>query len=257
MIVVGAGRVGTALQRQAQGSGLELTLIDRHRGWEALDAPQGDPVLLAVRNDDLTEVIGRIPSHRRSDLVFLQNGAIRELLAEHALAGSTRGLLYLMVSSRTAPLVSGGTSWLCGPHALAVVRLLGALSVPAEAVDWARFSYYELEKLLWLAAHGLLCEALDATVDRIAAAHVDALTQLVVELAAVGRAAWGVQPDPAFLVQRMLDYSASIPGYRASVKEWPWRNGWLVAAAQRYGVATPHHTALLVQTGHLPRPAIG
>lgn len=252
MIVVGAGRVGLALQRRAEEAGIALTLVDRLAGWEALDGPQGDPVLLAVRNDDLATVIGRTPPHRLADLVFLQNGAIRGLLAEHALSGNTRGLLYLMVSSRTAPIVPGGTTWLCGPHALAVARFLRALSIPAEAIDWARFSYYELEKLLWLAAHGPLCEALDATVDQIAEHHADQLRALVVELAAVGRAAWGVEADASFLVERLIDYSASIPGYRASVKEWPWRNGWLVEAAARYGVDTPLHTALLRETGHLP-----
>ncbi len=253
MIVVGAGRVGTALAERAKASGHALTLIDRRSGWEALDGPQGDPVLLAVRNDDLAGILERIPSHRRSDLVFLQNGAIRQLLQTHALSGCTRGLLYLMVASRGAPIVPGGSSWLCGSHGPAVAHFLRSLSIPAESVGWARFGYYELEKLLWLAVHGPLCESLDATVGQIAADHVEALTALVAELAAVGRAAWGVDAEVPFLVERITGYSASIPAYRASVKEWPYRNGWLVDQAERHGLQTPIHTALLTRTGHLPR----
>ncbi len=254
MIVVGAGRVGAALKERSEAVGHPVQLVSRDQGWDALDGPQGDPVLLAVRNDDLVDVVARIPSHRRSDLVFLQNGAIRDLLRDLSLARATRGLLYFMVARRGDPITPGTTNWFCGPHGLVVARWLGGMGLKADDVDWARFSYYELEKLLWLACHGPLCEAHDATVGQIATTHRADLDALAAELTRVGRAALGVEAPVAYLQQRLVDYSLTIPTYRASVKEWPWRNGWLRDRARQHGVDTPLHDAWLEKTGHGDAP---
>jgi ketopantoate reductase len=249
MVIVGAGRIGTALAQRAEAVGAPVSLVGRGGDRAPLEAPQGDPILLAVRNDDLLPLVASLPTHRRSDLVFLQNGALREFLADNALATATRGILYVMVAKRGDPGVPGDTSWFCGRHGPAVARWFGALGLPAEDVDWARFSVYELEKLLWLAIFGLLCQARGANVGEIAERYRDEVQGLVDELAPVGRAAWGVDPDRAWLTERLLAYSRAIPEYRASVKEWPWRNGWLVAQARRHGVAIPRHDALVGQLG--------
>lgn len=249
MFVVGAGRVGGALRERAAEVGVPVTLVDRTSGWEALGAGSG-PILLAVRNDDLGAVVERTPPARRSDLVFLQNGAIRHVLREHGVTGATRGLLYFMVATRGGPLVPGRTSWLSGPHAAAVVDFFTALAVPAEEVDWARFSYHELEKLVWLAAHGPLCESTVATVGEVATEHRGELHALVAELWAVGSRAWGVEAPVDHVVQQLVDYSRSIADYRASVKEWEYRNGWFQVQASRLGMAMPRHDGLMEQLGH-------
>lgn len=253
MIVVGAGRVGGALRERGAAAGVPVTLVDRTNGWDAVESGS-EPILLAVRNDDLPEVIRRTPESRRADLVFLQNGAIRPLLAAHGADRATRGLLYFMVKARGAPLVPGRTSWLCGPHAEAVTSFFTTIGVGAEAVDWARFSYYELEKLVWLAAHGPLCTAFDATVGEVATTHRASLTELVSELWAVGSPQFGVEAPVDYVVEQLVDYSGSIPDYRASVKEWPYRNGWFHAAATEAGVTMPIHDALLQAQGHLDVP---
>ncbi|MBX2797827.1 MAG: hypothetical protein KTR31_09170 [Myxococcales bacterium] len=252
MIVVGRGRIGSALARRGAAVGTPVTGIGRDDGWEALDAAAGDPVLVAVRNDDLAAVVERTPTHRRPDLVFLQNGAIRELLADLSVASCTRGLLYFLASDRTSPVVEGMDSWFCGPHAQAVAAWLARAGLAAQAVDWARFSYYELEKLLWLACHGLLCEAHQATVGEVAAQHKRELHALVEELVEVGQITWGVSAPVPYMVDRMVQYSALIPDYRASVKEWSTRNGWLRDRARHFGLAIPRHEALLRATGHHP-----
>ena len=89
----------------------------------------------------------------------------------------------------------------------------------------------------------------DAPVDRVVAAHGDALAQLFGELVAVGRAALGVDLALEPLLSRLSAYSLSIAGYRGSLKEWPWRNGWFVESARRLGVSTPAHQMLLQAVG--------
>lgn len=255
MVVIGAGRVGLALKRRSEARGAEpVSLVDRHGGDEHLRGAQGDPILVAVRNDDLAAVVARVPTYRREDLVFVQNGAIRDLLREHSLAAATRGLLYFAVASREAEVVPGLVSPFCGPHGLTMARFMSSLGLEAHAMDWGRFSYYELEKLLWLATHGLLCQAHSCTVGELVSEHRDALGALVAELCLLGRAAMGVDADPDYVTQRLVAYSQTIPSWPASVKEWSYRNGWLRSEARRLGVPTPLHDALIDRLQVEPPP---
>lgn len=256
MIVIGAGRVGTGLRDAAVAAGVSCSLVSRVSGWEALDEVLGVPVLVAVRNDDLEVVLERVPAHRRPDLVFIQNGMVRPWLRSHALVGATRGLLFFAVPTRGAAIEPGGASPFCGPRAAHVVHWLGQLGVPAQEVDWARFSAAELEKLIWNSAFGLLCQVHDADVGTVVTEHRGELGDLVRELAAVGRAAMGVELPHDYLMDRLCDYSASIPTYKGSVKEWRWRNGWFDQVAARYRRQTPVHRSMLQGIGFGDRLAL-
>jgi ketopantoate reductase len=245
--IIGAGRIGTALRRRAEERGQAVTLLGR---GQRLLGPAGEPVLVAVRADDLEVLIPQVPEHRRADLVFVQNGAIRELLAAHGLQHATRGVLYTMVARRGDDLLPGESSPFTGPHAERMVQHFAALGVPAAALDGETFARFELEKLLWLAILGLLCEDSGEPVGQAVDSRREDLVALVEELLPVGRAAWGVLIEPGWVVSRIVAYSQSIGSYRASVKEWRWRNGWLRQQAREHGLPTPRHDALLEKLGH-------
>jgi len=249
MIVIGAGRIGGALQRHAAQRGVEVRLLDRQRGWDALREPAGSPVLVAVRNGDLRAVVEKTPEHRRDDLLFLQNGMIRPLLAGLGLRTPSRGLLYIAVAKRGDPISVGQTTWFSGPHGEAVADWFNAVELPAESVDAARFAYVELEKTLWLVCFGLLCQAHGITVGEAVDAHHATLEALVEELAMVARVASGIDVSPEHLVAQLVAYSRTIPDFRAGVKAWPWRDGWFVEAARRHGVRAELHQRLLGQAG--------
>jgi ketopantoate reductase len=250
MIVIGAGRIGTGLQANAEARGLAISLVERASGWEALDRPAGEPVMVAVRNEHLSEVLARVPAHRRVDLVFVQNGAVRDELAHRKMAEATRGILYVLAARRHAPPIPGGINVFSGPRAEATAAWLGTAGLPSEAVDRPAFAEFEFEKLLWLATNGPLCQEHAVPVGIVATEHRDALDALVRELAPIGRATWGVQADPDRLIERIVAYSLAIPDYAASVKEWPWRNGWLRQQARTHRIPTPLHDRLLAQIGH-------
>lgn len=252
MVIIGAGRIGTALQARGAERGVPVELVSRDAGWEALEGLQGDPIWVAVRNDALREVVARVPSYRRDDLVFLQNGAIRGLLRDLGVAGATRGLLYFAVAERGGPIHEGLVSPFCGPQGLASARFLGALGLKAHSLDWARFGYYEFEKLLWLSLNGLLCQTHGCTVGEVADHHADELRALVHELLLVGRAALGIDAPTQHVVERLLAYSRTIPSWSASVKEIPWRDGWLMAEARAHHVPTSQYDALCRGLGILP-----
>jgi ketopantoate reductase len=245
--LIGAGRIGGALHRRAVERGVAGALVRRGEGWEALDAAAGRPIVVCTRNDDLDEVLAKVPERRRADLVFVQNGALRPYLARVGLRDATRGLLFVAVPTRDHDVDPGGESPFCGPHAAAVVDWMRALDVPARAVDGAAFAEVELEKLLWNACFGLLGSVWETPVGAVVARHHDELAMLVDEYLAVGARALGVTVDPVRMLERLEAYSLSIPTFPARAREWPWRNGWFEAEAAAQGVALPVHEALVAR----------
>ena len=247
--VIGAGRIGGALQARAAQRQRPIAVLGRHDDWRVLDQPPGQPIVVCTRNDDLAGVLARIPQQRRGDLVFVQNGMLRPWLAAHGLADATRGLLFFAVQSRGSPLDLGPPSPFFGRHAVAVVAELEALGILAEVVDGRQFAAWELEKLLWNCVFGLLCQAHACAVGQVLTRHAPEVAALTAELLHVGQSALDLHLDGAAVLQRLVDYSAAIPDNRAAVKEWPWRNGWFVAQAAQQGVALPVHARLCQMAG--------
>ena len=239
-LVLGAGRVGSALAR-ASGVGV----IDRYRGWYQLDDPAGDPIAVCVRNDDLGAVLSAVPAHRRADLVFLQNGMLDPWLEDHGLEGNTRGLLFFAADTRDGAPTPGGVSRFTGPHANAMVLWLESLGLRSEAIGRRAFTAVMLEKLIWNAAFGLLCQRFDLDVGGVLDHHADDLAALARELGEVGRLALGVDLDDTTLLANLRAYASSIPRNRAGLKEWPWRGGWFTAAARSHNLPLRTHTELV------------
>lgn len=239
LVVLGLGRVGSALVERARARGVAVTAVGR----EAAALPPG-PILVTTRAEDLPAVLDRVPPARHPDLVLVQNGMLRGLLAERGL-DPTRGLLYVAVPSRGAALEPGGVSPFTGPHAAAVVAWLGRIAVPAAVVERDAFARAEAEKLLWNTVYGLLSERLGVSVGEVAERHAELAERLIAELVPLLAPALGVRLDAAALAAATRAYSLAIPAWRGAVKEWRWRNGWFVEEARRRGVATPLHDGLL------------
>lgn len=245
--LIGAGRIGSALHRRADARGLAGALVTRDEGWEALAGEAGRPILVCTRNDDLESVIARVPSHRRPDLVFVQNGALRPFLARVGLADATRGILFVAVPTRGDDLEPGGESPFWGPHASRVAAWFRALDLPAAEVAAPAFAEVELEKLLWNACFGLMGQVYELPVGAIVHGHGEELANLVAEYLEVGAAALGVTVEGPAMLARLRAYSLSIPTFPARVREWPWRNGWFEVEAQKLGVGLPIHEALVAR----------
>lgn len=234
MQMIGAGRIGTSLKRRAQERGMQLDLIGRQGG----DFERTGPLLVATRNDDLPAVLERVPTERHADLVFLQNGWLWTWLERVGLADNGRGLLYFAATERDGTIDPGTTSWFTGPHADAVAAWFNALDLEAAAVDRASFAEVELEKLAWLCVFGPLCQVHGCTVGEAIDQHAEQLTTLCHELARFGEVV-GVHVPPAALEAGLVRYSRTIPTYRASVKEWAWRNGAVLDVLEEAGIRSP------------------
>lgn len=259
-VVIGGGRIGTALTQRSLAHGLEVPLVTRSAGWQALEAPAGVPVAVCVRNDDLSAVVDRVPPHRRADLVFLQNGMLRPWLAEHGLTDASRGLLFFAVAQRGSPPVPGGMSPMVGRQAPAMVAWLRRLDLPAAVVTAGEFAAVEVEKLLWNSVFGLLCQVHGCSVGEVVGQHRRQVYELAQEMLALAGPVCHAELALMPLVDRLCAYSLAIADYHGAVKEWPWRNGWFVQEAVRRGVACPVHAELTLGlaelTPRLGRPTV-
>ena len=250
MIVLGAGRVGTSLVKRSKKYDIEVGLVGRTDPENLLADPLTGPILVATRNDDLVEVIERVPMGRRRDLIFIQNGMIRSLLLEHGLGGATRGLIYFAATERNGEIQPGRVSYFSGPHAHTMVYWFEQIELAAAALEWPPFTFREFEKLAWLCTMGVLCNAHQCSVGEAVTTYETELVALLDELRSFGGLVFNVDVDPEYLLHEIRSYSLTIPAYRASVKEWKWRNGAVLAALLERGKTLPFHLRLLEAGGH-------
>jgi hypothetical protein len=231
----------------ARAQGWLVQALDRAALPGGLAAPSpGRPVLLCTRNDDLDGLIPLVHPQNRGDLVFVQNGMLRPWLVERGLAGATQGLLYVAVQRVGAAPVPGGESLFWGPHAASMAGLLRAGGIAARAeADEAAFLRAVAYKFTWNAVFGLLGERLGSPVGQLADQRGEEVGALCAELAPVLARALGVPLDAQDLTRASLSYAREIADYRGGLKEWRWRNGWLMDEAARQGARLPEHARWL------------
>ena len=244
--IVGAGRIGQTFANIAQDTDIEVYLLKR--GDQHL--LNTGPIVVCTRNDDLQGVLEWIPSERRSDLVFIQNGMLQTWLAEQCLEQVTQALLYIAVSKVGDEPVDGLRSVVTGCQSESFVWLMKSLGLQCTPVTKSEFLLEMLEKLLWNCVFGLLCQVHGATVGTVVAQYRPQVESLSLELLLVActelRFDVPSMQDQRALVDRLCDYSLSIPAYQGALKEWKWRNGWFW---ERQRDLSSVHATLLLQAG--------
>lgn len=146
--IVGAGRIGEFL-----ASAGDCTVLGRE---DRIDpTKEGQPVLIATRNDALAGIVAACPENRRRDLVFLQNGYLDDFLRDRGLLDSTQVLLYLSVTAKGATPVDGvtavnpeGLTAATGVHARAFADRLAKLNMKCNVVTPQDYRPAMFEKLM-------------------------------------------------------------------------------------------------------------
>ena len=244
--IVGAGRIGQAFATIAEFKELEVALLKR--GEQQLLST--GPIVVCTRNDDLEGVLEWIPFERRSDLVFIQNGMLQTWFAEQSLESVTQALLYIAVSKIGDEPVDGLRSVVTGPQSESFVWLMNELGLQCAAILESQFLPEMLEKLLWNCVFGLLCQVHGLSVGEVVEQHRNQVASLSLELLKVAcenmRLHLPNTDELDALVDRLCEYSKSIPDYKGAVKEWEWRNGWFWDRQQDLNSV---HATLLLQAG--------
>ena len=243
LTIVGPGRIGRALARLAADQDVDARLLGR---GEPIEDGAG-PIVVCTLADDVAAVIDVCP--RPDDLVFLQNGALFPWLRERGLGDCTQGQLWLAVPSIDATPQAGAESVLVGRHAPGLAYLLCRAGLPARVLSGPEVFPDEVAaKLLWLSVFGVLGDLHRETV-LASVARRDDVGALVAELVPVCAAGLGSALAVDATVARLCAYSLAVGSWRAGVKEWRWRDGWLQATARSHALATPLHDAACARLG--------
>jgi hypothetical protein len=247
VIIIGMGRVGRGLKGLAGECGEPAQSVSRDMGWDQIDPKGEGPILVCVNAGDIASVIGRVPVARTRDLVFIQNGMLDTFLEGCECSGNTRGLLYFAVPSLGAPVQPGGPSVFTGQHSEAVVDWLQGIGLEAHVIAPLKFRNQMSSKLIWNCTFGLLCDIHDESVDMVVANHGKDVSALISDLVQISNRAIGTTLGGPETTEQLCAYSNSIRGYRATLKQWNWRNGWFVEAGKRLGQTDGCHLDLLAE----------
>jgi len=221
-------------------------VVSRSSGWAEVRPTVSGPILVCTNADDLEDIIHSTPADRLRDLVFIQNGMLDTFLAQHGCQGNTRGLLYFAVPKRGLEPQPGEESVFSGPHAETMTRLFASLDLAARGVVRSEFSNEMASKLIWNCVFGLLCDVFDQPVGWVCTEERGAVDALVAELVEVVNRGIGTTIKANPTSDDLVSYSMSIPSYQGTLKQWVWRNGWFVEAADRLKFKTPIHDEFLV-----------
>ena len=127
---------------------------------------------------------------------------------------------------------------------------MNELGLQCAAISKSQFLFEMLEKLLWNCVFGLLCQVHGLSVGEVVEQHRTQVASLSLELLRVAcenmRLDLPNTDERDALVDRLCDYSKSIPDYKGAVKEWKWRNGWFWDRQQDLNSV---HATLLLQAG--------
>lgn len=237
-VIVGAGRVGSALQRMAGDRDAVV------RRGETIPADSTGPILVCTRNDVLDALVDQTPESRRGDLVFFQNGMLDPWLASRGLQDATQVLVYFAVAKMGDNPIDGitdfnpeGLTAASGKWADAVAARLHSAGLSCKVLSREDFEKPMLEKLIWISAFMLVGVKNKANIGEVESKYRAEVEQLILELADATVVHMRQQPGResfAFddgLVERLCAYARSVAHYPTAVKEMEWRNGWFVKIA--------------------------
>lgn len=146
--IIGSGRIGAFLAEAG-----DCTVLGRNDNIDP--AKEGNPILIATRNDALEGIVEACPENRRQDLVVLQNGYLDNFLDAKGLLSNTQVLLYLSVPVKGATPVDGvtavnpeGLTAAMGKHAQSFANRLSALKMKCNIVTPTDYRPAMFEKLM-------------------------------------------------------------------------------------------------------------
>ncbi len=230
--VIGAGRMGTMFSRVSDiEPNIQLTLL--RRGQTKI--LESGPIVVCTRNDDLDGVLEFIPTDRWSDLIFIQNGMLQAWFQKHNIVNPTQALVYVAVSTKGEMPSDGERTVVTGPQAENFKWIMQTLGLVCRLVSKEQFTNEMVEKYLWNCVFGLLCQVHGCSVGLLVKERRLEIDNFTMELLTICQKQLQFQlssTQTSELIDRLCLYSTSIYDYKGAVKEWSWRNGWLIKSGE-------------------------
>lgn len=231
--VIGLGRLGDFFSR---GLGV--------RGYGRGDslASVAGPTMVCVRVTDLDSLLPQLPERVKRHLIFVQNGFYDPILQSHGIEEATKMVVYFAVSQKGLPPEDPGMSVVVGKYSEAVISALRPLGIQVSQRPQSQWRALAHEKILWLSIMGLLSELYNLSAADLVSQKAGEFAALTAELGQLCQDKLSCEFDGGLrgLNERLLHYTGSLGEYKTVVKEFDYRNGYLL----RFG-ATELHQKLL------------
>ena len=239
--VVGWGEVGRRLGDALARLGVEVVPVTRTDGWSRAASNEDGLRVVCVREDDLPDALERLAAVPADRLVTVQNGWVREILPP----GSTRGLIWF--TSKGDFFRPLRPSPFCGPAAGTLVDALGAVDIPAIAVDPPRFDPLDADKMGFNCVVGLPLAVHGVSLGRYLETNEDEARSVFREAVETCCLATGCQP-PEGAWEAFVASVEPLHWVTASkAKALEWRNGAVVRLADLHGGDATTNRRLLMR----------
>ncbi len=248
--VIGAGEVGRRITAALRAAQQNVAVVTRTTGWADATAPhEAAPRIVAVREEQLTEVLGRFDEPLRERLTLVQNGFLEAVHGD--LPRVTRGLLWFTAKGDFFRELRSSL-WF-GRLACPLVGALrrGGMSVEELAGEPA-FRREMIIKGLWNCVVGLPLAVHGLDLSTYLTTHEGEWRELLSEGAAAASREYGVRVAADQAGAALLATTAELGWVRGGTKALAWRNGALARFGRRHGVPTPVNDALLRAAGYDP-----
>ena len=240
--IIGSGRIGSLLAEAG-----DCVVLGRQ---DSIDPKNRGPILIATRNDALNDIVINCPDHRKSDLVFLQNGYLDDFLNSVGLYDNTQALLYLSVTAKGVEPIDGittvnpeGLTTATGKHAQALADRLQSLNLKCNVVTPQDYRPAMFEKLIWISTYMLVGTAKDcSSVGQAGTDYATLVEQVVQELVTAVSRVEQLSFSPGTM-DRLRAYTDVVTNFPCAVKEFEWRNQYFYQLEN--GQACPIHNGLL------------
>jgi len=246
-IVIGMGEVGRRLATALTQAGRTVVRVTRSSGWsEALAEDDPSPRIVAVREEQLGDVLERFPATERRHLVLVQNGFLEATYGD--LGPVTRGLIYFTSKSDYYHVLCPSPFY--GPLADLLVAALTAGGIPAKTIVEREAGVRAMiVKGVWNAVVGLPLVVHGVDLATYLDRHRDELEALIDESVRAAGAEYGVWVSRAVTERKILETTAGLGWAKGGTKALAWRNGALARFGRRHGVPTPVNDRLLLAVG--------
>jgi ketopantoate reductase len=240
LVVIGLGELGKVFAQSALSAGLRVTPV--RRGDDVAGRLHGlsheTPLLVAVGEDALAQVLDALPIERRDAVILLQNELWPAVWRSRAMQPSV--VVPWVLQKTGQPRIVVGTSPAFGRHAGVIAALCAGAGLPSEVLaDESALLQALAEKyafILTINALGAFRDDLLGAFLAAEEARIEALCHEASELSAV---LTGAPIDEAKCISRTRAAMAAMASVRARGRSAQMRVARALAHARDFGLAVP------------------
>jgi len=253
VVLVGVGEMGGVFARAFLRHGRSVRPVRRGDDLATMAerVPGPELVLVTVAEDDLDAVLGSMPAGWAARLLLVQNELLPPIWEGHAIAHPTVAVVWFEKKpGRDVRVIL--SSPVGGPCRDLVVEALGAIGIPAHAVDETTLRSELVRKSLYVLTTNVAGLDTRGTVGGLWEAHRELALAVAGEILDIQEALLGHAVDRAGLVAGMAEAFAADPDHGTTGRSAPARLARALRHAAEHEIAVPVLADLAARHGLAP-----